>query len=69
MTIYKEDIPEQNTRHIRFFMAAIVDGEPDFAECSEAEFLSLEGDIEYERFSLFKHGVAYVSLTRRNDLI
>ena len=46
---------------IRFFM---YDGEGDYTECTESEFLDAEGVIEYERFTVRENGVSQICLTK-----
>ena len=49
---------------IRFFIIEIDDDSVGQIECSEAEFLAAEGEIEYERHTVFANGVDQVCLTK-----
>ena len=61
---------------IRFFIEALIesDNEDDEfleesyhsdIECTEAEFLEAEGDIHYERHTVFANGTSQICLTKR----
>lgn len=49
---------------VRFFGEAIVDGEIEIVELTEDEFLAQEGNIEYERRTVFANGVSQICLTK-----
>ena len=42
----------------------ILQEEGDFMECDENDFLQAEGEIEYERHTVFANGVSQICLTK-----
>lgn len=51
---------------IRFFVYDWIEDESDFdiVECDELEFLQFDGEISYERHTMFENGVNQVCLTK-----
>ena len=50
---------------IRFFIYdETEDGETDIFETNEAGFLEAEGEIEYERHTVFQNGCSQICLTK-----
>lgn len=57
------------TLPIRFFKYDIIEGELDIIETTETDFLECEGEITYERDTMFQNGVNQVRLTKGNGFI
>ena len=51
---------------VRFFILDTEEesGELDIKEVQESEFLSIQGDISYERHSVFENGCRQICLTK-----
>ncbi len=56
--------------NVRFFKYDICEetNEIDIIEVEEIEFLETEGNIEYERDTIFENGVNQICLTKTNNL-
>ena len=54
---------------IRFFVLRTDEesGEFDYLECDESEFEEAEGEIDYERHTVFENGVAQICLYKDNE--
>ena len=51
--------------NIRFFIIDYDAELIDVKECTELEFLEADGEIEYERHTMFENGVDQVCLTKK----
>lgn len=56
---------------VRFFKYGIDEdtNEVDIIETSESDFLLCEGEIQYERDTIFENGVNQICLTKGNGFI
>jgi len=54
--------------NVRFFVYAVLDDGLDIVECNEMEFLEADGNIQYERDTIFDNGVNQICLTKTNNL-
>jgi hypothetical protein len=52
--------------NVRFFIYDYESEEVEIKEVSESEFLETEGEIEYERNTVFDNGCRQICLTKRN---
>jgi len=57
--------------NVRFFKYDICEetNEIDIFEVNEREFLETEGNIQYERNTIFENGVNQICLTKTNNLV
>lgn len=56
--------------NVRFFKYDFnEENEVDIIETTEADFLNCEGEIQYERDTIFQNGVSQICLTKGNGFI
>ena len=54
------------TLPVRFFKYDFINDDIEIVEITEAEFIDIEGQIEYERNTMFENGVNQICLTKTN---
>jgi len=53
---------------VRFFATCISNDDVGVMEISEQQFITVDGDITYERHTISTNGVEQICLTRNNEL-